>query len=161
MVGPSGDFGSVDLSNIGISAIMSNMIEQFAQPTVGKTVRVTTRYPEYYYWATSPWLDQTDEGVVGKPDRTVPQGSFLLHTPGDPNMPTRVIALRSVIELNYLDGTPVKKLTAQDAVRTWKVPGSKGAVYTVTEERGQRRCSCPGFTFRKTCKHVQQTTSAS
>ena len=32
------------------------------------------------------------------------------------------------------------------------VIGSKGQTYTVTEES----CSCPGFTYRGTCKHMGQ-----
>ena len=38
--------------------------------------------------------------------------------------------------------------------RSWKVAGSKGAEYTVTEHAGQLSCSCPGFKFRGECKHL-------
>jgi hypothetical protein len=40
--------------------------------------------------------------------------------------------------------------------RSWKVAGSKGAEYTVTELNGQVTCSCPGYKFRGACKHVTQ-----
>ena len=44
----------------------------------------------------------------------------------------------------------------QPAGRTWKVAGSKGAEYTVTESAGVRSCSCSGFQFRSSCRHITQ-----
>lgn len=128
----------------------------FSQPTPGKTVRVTTRFPDHYYWATSPWQDTTYEGVVGRPDRSVPEGSFMLLTPQDPRMPTRVIALGRVIALEYADGTQVRKQTVNNEVRVWQVQGSKGNVYTVTQRGGHKSCTCTGFQFRKMCKHTKE-----
>jgi len=40
------------------------------------------------------------------------------------------------------------------AGRSWTVTGSKGSEYTVTEERGQLSCSCPGFKYHGKCKHA-------
>ena len=130
------------------------MPKQFAQPTPGKSIRVTTRFPDHYYWATSPWQDNTYQGVVGRPDRSVPEGSFMLLTPQDRNMPTRVIALCRVIALEYADGTQVRTSDTKDEVRVWQVQGSKGNVYTVTQRGTSKTCTCPGFQFRKDCKHV-------
>jgi hypothetical protein len=132
------------------------MTEQFTSPTVGKTIRVTTRFREYNYYAKNQWNDTVYEGTVGRPDRTVPEGSFMLLTPRDRNMPTRVIALNRVIALEYADGSAAARKGTEPQVRVWQVEGSKGAVYTVTEEQGQRRCTCPGFVFRRACKHTQE-----
>jgi len=131
------------------------MSEQFAQPVVGRTIRVTTRFPESYYWATNKWRDNSYEGVVARPDRSVPEGSFKLLTPQDPAMPDRRITLRYVVAMEYADGSPVVQREVKDQVQVWQVSGSKGNVYTVTEDQGQRRCTCPGFTFRGACKHVR------
>lgn len=41
----------------------------------------------------------------------------------------------------------------------WEVPGSNGKTYTVTREPGggmNYQCSCPGFQFRGSCKHVAE-----
>ena len=38
---------------------------------------------------------------------------------------------------------------------THKVPGSKGAVYTVTNDRGSWTCTCPASKWQKgECKHI-------
>ena len=43
---------------------------------------------------------------------------------------------------------------------THKVPGSKGAVYTVTNDRGSWTCSCPSAKWQKSeCKHIVQLKS--
>jgi hypothetical protein len=42
--------------------------------------------------------------------------------------------------------------TTQKAQNERTVIGSSGQVYTLTEDS----CSCPGFTYRGTCKHMGQ-----
>lgn len=39
-----------------------------------------------------------------------------------------------------------------------QVQGSKGQTYTVNTE--EQTCSCPGFTFRGTCKHIKELVEA-
>jgi hypothetical protein len=38
----------------------------------------------------------------------------------------------------------------------WTVAGSKGKTYTVNLHNGQWSCSCPGFMFRRQCRHVAE-----
>ena len=43
-------------------------------------------------------------------------------------------------------------------IKTYKVPGSAGNVYTITiSENSKINCTCPGFTFRRSCKHTKKT----
>jgi hypothetical protein len=37
---------------------------------------------------------------------------------------------------------------------TWTVTGSRGDEYTVSLSSGRWACTCPGATFRSTCKHI-------
>lgn len=127
----------------------------FKQPEVGKTVKVSTRYRSIFLLSRQEHMDYEYEGVVAKPDRSVPEGSFMLLTPGDVKMPTRIIALRNVVNLKYSDGTSVGQAKPQDQVRVWQVQGSRGNVYTVTQRGSDKSCTCPGFTFRRACKHVK------
>lgn len=39
---------------------------------------------------------------------------------------------------------------------TWQVAGSKGTVYTVSEENGGLACTCSGFKFRGKCRHLEE-----
>ena len=42
-------------------------------------------------------------------------------------------------------------------IKTYKVPGSSGRMYTITTSENSINCSCPGFTFRRSCKHTKKT----
>ena len=35
-----------------------------------------------------------------------------------------------------------------------QVPGSKGEVYTATVHGAKKTCTCAGFSFRRSCKHI-------
>jgi len=40
-------------------------------------------------------------------------------------------------------------------VRSYEVQGSKVGTYTVTDNGGTWTCTCPGFGWRRKCKHVE------
>lgn len=50
---------------------------------------------------------------------------------------------------------PEPKLEPKPAVKSFEVEGRTGT-YTVTVDGRRVTCTCPGYTFRKTCKHVTQ-----
>lgn len=53
-----------------------------------------------------------------------------------------------------LEGEQTAPEPRQDS---WEVPGSNGKVYTVTHESGMNySCTCPGFLYRGSCKHVAE-----
>jgi len=41
--------------------------------------------------------------------------------------------------------------------KSWSVEGSKGNKYTVTARDDQWSCTCPGFGWRRRCKHIETT----
>ena len=67
--------------------------------------------------------------------------------------PVRVLSRANIVEVNSAkhDYVPVKSTR-----ETITVQGSKGNTYIVTKEDGKAHCSCPGYGFRKTCKHIQE-----
>lgn len=59
----------------------------------------------------------------------------------------------SLEDVQWMSRKPSRLPQATRSVR--KVIGSKGKTYTIiTDERGKSECSCPGFTYRRFCKHV-------
>ena len=46
-------------------------------------------------------------------------------------------------------------------VRTYEVQGSTGNTYTVTQDGDTWTCTCPGFGWRRKCKHVEAQKNAS
>jgi hypothetical protein len=53
-----------------------------------------------------------------------------------------------------LDPNPFEGFGKEKEPMVVEVRGSKGASYFVNKDEG--RCTCPGFTFRGTCKHLKE-----
>jgi type V secretory pathway adhesin AidA len=45
--------------------------------------------------------------------------------------------------------------TKDSNVKSWTVAGSKGNTYVVTLEENVYNCTCSGFQFRGTCRHIK------
>lgn len=73
-------------------------------------------------------------------------------TTGIAHFPFRRINKEHIVEVN---GASVQ-FTANPADKkvTMTVQGSKGNTYIVTKEGNKKSCTCPGFGFRRTCKHL-------
>jgi len=54
-----------------------------------------------------------------------------------------------------LNPNPFKKIKEKSTIV--KVSGSKGQVYSIDTE--EKSCTCPGYTFRGTCKHITELTT--
>lgn len=67
------------------------------------------------------------------------------------DFPFRIIQRANIIEM---DGNPYKfEVKEKKSQQVRLVQGSNGKVYEVTGHS----CTCPGFTFRGTCKHIKET----
>ena len=78
-------------------------------------------------------------------------GTVALST-GDPKWPVRVIHPNNIVSI---DDQP-NVVPQISSVRVVQVKGSKGDTYTVTIDKGGRTCTCTGFQFRKSCKHIAE-----
>ena len=71
-------------------------------------------------------------------------------TTGNPDFPFRRIRRERIVDVNGTKFTPPPKVERTE----FKVTGSKGDTYTVIKEGSRSTCTCQGFSFRKTCKHL-------
>ena len=78
---------------------------------------------------------------------------FLCLTTGLKDFPVRVI------DRNMIVKSEPQKLFILDeffgVTERRKVEGSKGNTYELTKTNGKWSCTCPGFEYRKDCKHVR------
>lgn len=73
-------------------------------------------------------------------------------TTGNPDFPFRRIQRERILEVN---GTGVKFTPPPKVERIEReVQGSKGNTYIVIKEGTRATCTCPGYSFRRTCKHL-------
>jgi hypothetical protein len=49
-----------------------------------------------------------------------------------------------------------RELASVPGEKTWSIEGSKGNLYSVKLSDGVYTCSCPGFGFRRKCRHIKE-----
>ena len=112
-------------------------------------MQVVIRNPQYahrdrYRFAVEEFLTYQGDAVSLK---HVGADSIALST-GIKDWPVRVIPRAWVTEI---DGAVYAHTSSQTQTKT--VKGSKGEEYTVTLG-AKPSCTCTGFQFRRTCKHI-------
>ena len=135
------------------------MKTQFSIPAEGSQVAVTFEFPSYVIG--SPSSNQTTvTGVVEKATNLTPPNFIRLITDFDSPVRIREIPLHRVINIKYSNGSTATKEDVKDSTRTWVVDGSRGSKYTVVCSNNTWSCTCPGFQFRKSCKHIVEFKNA-
>lgn len=57
---------------------------------------------------------------------------------------------------NVWEFKPRDEIEVESTGKQYQVPGSKGAVYTVTDDQGTWTCTCPASKWQKgDCKHIK------
>ena len=61
---------------------------------------------------------------------------------------------------NYMSWDRPKVTPAEESVaKEWKVTGSKGGVYNVSFKNKVYTCNCPGYGYRRRCRHIEKIKS--
>lgn len=112
-------------------------------------MQVTVRNPQYaqrdrYHFAVQEFFTYSGSEVSLKHVG----GDSIALTTGIADFPVRVIPRAWVDSINGAAYTHTSSQT-----QTKIVKGSKGELYTVTLG-AKPHCTCTGFAFRKTCKHI-------
>ena len=76
-------------------------------------------------------------------------------TTGEDWFPVRTIQKHRIVEVNGVEIEPIEEEVYPTA-KVFKVLGSKGEEYEVTFDGPNSKCTCKGFMFRGTCKHIAQ-----
>ena len=70
-----------------------------------------------------------------------------------PGLKFRRIHRSRIVEVS---GAKVDYVPVKSNRETITVQGSKGNTYIVTKENGKVSCSCPGYSYRKSCRHITE-----
>lgn len=135
------------------------MKTQFTIPDTGCKIAITFEFPSYVIG--SPRVNKTTiTGIVEKATRFTPPNFVRIVTDFDSPVRIREIPLDRVTKLEYADGRSAAKESVNTDTCTWSVEGSRGSCYTVIRTRSTWTCTCPGFQFRKTCRHITELKNA-
>jgi len=135
------------------------MDTQFSIPEPGCQVAITVAFPSYVI-GTATVNKTTITGVVEKATRFTPPNFVRIVTDFDSPVRVREIPLYRVTNIEYADGRAAVQETVNQDTETWLVAGSKGSQYTVARTRSTWTCTCPGFQFRKICRHITELKNA-
>lgn len=115
-------------------------------PSVGATVRVTTRFKNILLNDPREWDDKTYVGVVVKNPKWVNANSFSLQTENKEH-PISIINMKYVLDISLVSGK-------MSNIRKFKVIGTNE--YIVTLSNNHFSCECVGFKYHGKCRHVTQ-----
>lgn len=123
-------------------------------PNINSRVRVVMRNP--FGPAQIPPAPSTVvyQGQVIAPDRWMTPYQF--NVTGDERYPVRTLDSRFVDSIEILEGSANDIDTE---IQTWQIKGSRGNRYTVTKNASGFTCTCPGFQFRKNCRHLAEVSA--
>jgi len=122
-------------------------------PAIGSIVKVTTRYPNTYYFSKEKYVFNVTAGTIVPNDRFVPAGSFSITT-GRKEYPVAIIAEHNVVKIE-MPGKTLRASIKKSAPKVWKVKSSNGKeTYNVVNNAGSWTCSCVGFQYHRRCKHI-------
>lgn len=128
-------------------------------PQIGSRVRVVSYNSGVYDSSFPPVRRYTEHvGEVIQKEGWEPGNAFVMTDTLHKRWPMPVIAIGSVLFMEFLDGvTEVRETGKKPSDRTWRVASSSGGTeYVVTRVHESWTCSCKGFQFRKSCKHVTE-----
>jgi hypothetical protein len=135
------------------------MNTQFSIPEAGCRVAITFEFSSYVIG--SPQVSRTTiTGVVEKATKFTPPNFVRIVTDVDSPVRIREIPLNRVTNVEYYDGRTANQELVKQDTETWSVAGSKGNKYTVIRTQSKWTCTCPGFQFRQSCRHIQELQNA-
>ncbi len=135
------------------------MNTQFAIPDAGCKIAITFEFPSYVLG--SPNVNKTTiTGIVEKATKFTPPNFVRIVTDFDSPVRIREIPLHRVTNIKYADGRIADRSAEKEDTQVWIVDGSRGSKYNVIRNKNTWTCTCPGFQFRKSCRHIKELQDA-
>lgn len=135
------------------------MKTQFSMPKEGCKVAITFAFPSYVL-GNEGITQTTITGIVEKATPVTPPNFVRIVTDTDSPVRIREVPLHRITAIEYNDGRRADRESIKDDIQTWVIEGSRGSKYTVVRTKNSYTCTCPGFQFRKTCRHVTEVKDA-
>lgn len=126
---------------------------QYILPEPGCKVAITFEFPSYVIGSTTV-SKTTITGIVEKATKFTPPNFVRLVTDFDSPVRVREIPLERIINVEYADGRQADKTQINKREKIYTVEGSRGSKYVVVNSDNSWSCTCPGFQFRRSCKHI-------
>lgn len=110
-------------------------------------------YPMRHAYASYVHIPEFNdwEGEQVQAPKWAEPGTICLTT-GNSSFPIRMIHPDNIISVDEVTYTP----KSEDATRIVEVRGSRGGSYLVTITKHGRSCNCPGYGFRRSCRHTAE-----
>lgn len=123
------------------------------RPRPGSVVTITTDHPNPVLWDSNPRRIRQLRGLVAESMPWMKPSDFAVRT-GNPGFPLAVIDLNSVTAIHYHSGSgmPVEIVESGD----FEIIGSQGTRYYVKRKGSEWTCTCSGFGFRRSCRHITE-----
>jgi hypothetical protein len=135
------------------------MKTQYQIPKAGCKVAITFAFDSYVIGHEGV-NKTTITGIVDSATKFTPANFVRIVTDFDSPVRIREIPLDRITAIEYADGTDAVREAVRDDTQTWAVDGSRGSRYTVVRSKNVWTCTCAGFQFRKSCRHVKETQDA-
>ena len=119
------------------------------------TVRTRVYQPSYH--RADPWCEHEITGEQLDSVKWLKPDEIAVTNPQHPNG-FSIIHKKNIVWIRDPAG---RKSTVKidPEYKQWIVKGSKGNEYLVIRTKGQYNCTCPGFTYRKSCRHITEVGS--
>ena len=135
------------------------MKTQFAIPDPGCNIAITFEFPSYVLGHEG--INKTTiTGIVEKATRFTPPNFVRIVTDFDSPVRIREVSLDHVTCIEYADGRTADQKAVNNDTQVWTVDGNRGSKYNVICAKNKWTCTCPGFQFRKSCRHIQELKDA-
>ena len=118
------------------------------------TITVRTRYFRPSFHSPDNYVEDEITGEKLNTIKWLTPDEIAITNPKHPNG-FSIIHKKNILWIKDLQGNTATVKIDPD-YKQWRVKGSKGNEYLVIRQKGQYNCTCPGFTFRKNCRHIAE-----